>query len=257
MRLSYEERLAQTEQALQRRLFEIIMHKQSNLALAADVTTKAELLQLAERLGPHICILKTHIDTITDFDQDLVEQLQRLAQQHQFLLFEDRKFADIGHTTLLQYSSGVYRMVEWADLVTVHVLPGPGILEGLRTAMQGRERGCLVLAEMSSQDNLLTQDYTAAAVQYAKAYTDIVTGFIAQRRLVDDPSTLTLTPGVKLESGKDALGQQYNTPQRAITEQGSDVIIVGRGITQAPDPVASALEYKAAAWQAYLDALQS
>ena len=36
---------------------------------------------------------------ITDFDADLVDQLQALAKQHDFLIFEDRKFADIGKLT--------------------------------------------------------------------------------------------------------------------------------------------------------------
>lgn len=39
---------------------------------------------------------QTHIDIIEDFDHDLVEQLQALSQKHDFLIFEDRKFADIG-----------------------------------------------------------------------------------------------------------------------------------------------------------------
>ena len=43
------------------------------------------------------------------------------------------------------------RVVGWADLVTVHGVGGPGVLEGVQTAAKGkvREVGALLVAEMA------------------------------------------------------------------------------------------------------------
>ena len=54
------------------------------------------------------------------------------------------KFADIGKTVKAQFTT----ISSWADLVTVHGLPGPGVLDGLNN---GTECRALIVAEMSSK----------------------------------------------------------------------------------------------------------
>lgn len=89
-------------------------------------------------------------------------------------------------------------------------------------------------------------------MKMAQENKDFVIGFICRKRLVDDPSFIHLTPGVKLQEGKDSLGQQYLTPSRVIGVNGSDIIIVGRGIYQDSSQIESkCIEYRDAAWKAY------
>jgi len=252
-RLSFEARAELTTHPLTKKLFSLMATKQTNLALSADVTSKHELLDLANALGPFICVLKTHIDIIEDFDSDLTVKLRQLADRHQFLIFEDRKFADIGHTVQLQYEKGIYHIAEWADIINAHGLPGPGIVEGLRQVGLPKSRALLLLAQMSSAGNLFSTEYTQQVIEMAKQYPNFVIGFISQHNFAPLPQWIYMTPGIKLEAGKDNLGQQYRTPRQAIVNQGCDIIIVGRDILSAKDPITLAKSYKETAWKIYKD----
>jgi uridine monophosphate synthetase len=72
-----------------------------------------------------------------------------------------RKYADIGSTVAQQYSKGYFEVSRWADIVTVHALPGDGILKAIETeaGKLDAHRGCFLLAEMSSEGNLISADY--------------------------------------------------------------------------------------------------
>lgn len=213
--------------------------KKGPLCLSADVTKASELLHLADALGPYISLLKTHIDIIEDFSPSLITRLLALKEKYGFLLFEDRKFADIGSTVQKQYGSGVYRIASWADIVNLHPVPGPGVIEGLRA--ENPHVRCLIVAEMSSSGNLIDASYTQKAIEMAARYKENVIGFISQKPLAK--GFFTLTPGIHLDKRGDALGQSYRTPQEAL-EGGSDFIIVGRAIFGAEDPVKEARRYK-------------
>jgi len=250
-RLTYTDRANYCLSPIAKRLFELLDEKKTNLALSADVTHAEKLLELAEKMGPEICILKTHIDIINDFTPDLTRALHKIAHQHQFLIFEDRKFADIGHTVKHQYAGGMYHIVDWADITNAHSLPGTGIIKGLAEVGRKKNRGLVLLAEMSSAGHLMDAHYMQATLKMAEQFADFVIGFITQHALSTDPHWINMTPGVKLEDGGDLLGQQYITPAKAILENGTDIVIVGRGILTAADPLTEARKYREEAWRAY------
>jgi uridine monophosphate synthetase len=345
--IPYEKRVA--THPLSAYLYRLMVLKKSNLCLSADVSSARTLLQLANTVGPSIVVLKTHYDIVSDWDSDVQTgtgaKLAALAAKHGFLIFEDRKFSDIGSTVQKQYTDGPGKTVEWAHITNAHILPGAAIVtalaeaatrwkekkkyevktnitvgtprpesideeeeangfaderENLKTLQAGRkasivsittvsqsfepansprvprseneedvvfagieepplDRGLLVLAQMSSAGNLLDAAYTKACVDIARDHRDFVMGYIAQESLNTsaDDQFITMTPGCQLPSGDegqpngDGLGQQYNTPARLIGEKGVDIIIVGRGIIKAADPVYEAERYRRKGWAAY------
>jgi len=251
---AFKERIKLTSNPTAQRLFALMEEKKSNLALAADFTSSEELLHCADTLGQDICILKTHIDILEDFTPAVISSLLKIAKQRRFLLFEDRKFADIGNTVAAQYGKGIYKIAEWADITNAHVLPGPGIIAGLKKVGLPLGRGLLLLAEMSSEGTLTNKAYAEHAVEMALQFSDFVIGFISQRQLLSDPRFLYLTPGIHLHTNQDTLGQKYRTPDVAMAS-GTDVLIVGRAIYEAPDPKKEASLYRQAGWNAYVSQL--
>ncbi|KAK3080097.1 hypothetical protein LTS18_003126 [Coniosporium uncinatum] len=115
-------------------LLRLITIKRSNLCLSADVTSTSELLAVAEEVGDSICLLKTHADIINDFSDRTVRGLREIAKRKKFLVFEDRKFGDIGSTVQKQYTAGPLSIAKWAEITNAHIFPGPAIVKALREA---------------------------------------------------------------------------------------------------------------------------
>lgn len=249
--LKYAERAKLCKNTLAQNLFNLLDIKKTNLALSADIMDSEKLIFLAEEMGSEICILKTHIDILQNFNFSVIDKLQELARKHHFFIFEDRKFADIGNTVKQQYAGGVYRIADWADIVNAHSLPGSGIIKSLAEVGRERNRALLLVAEMSSAGNLLDAVYAERTLEMATDYPEFVIGFISQRKLSLDPHWIYMTPGVQLESSRDELGQQYITPDQAIAGNGCDIIIVGRGILSAENTLKAAQMYRQAGWRAY------
>jgi len=246
-RLSYEQKLEVAEHSFAKKILEIAIEKKSNLIASADFITTKELLDFADFVGPHIVALKTHIDILNDFDADeTILPLKDLATKHNFLLMEDRKFADIGNTQELQFSYGTYKISNWADLVTSHVIGGSKSLDCFMNV------GVVAILGMSSQGTLTDSHYREEALKVIENHPSII-GCVAQNEVSDQ--LLLFTPGVNLGTSGDDKGQQYNSPEHVIRNYGTDFIIVGRGIYKADEPEQEALRYKNEGWKAYQDSL--
>jgi uridine monophosphate synthetase len=157
---SYEERASLPKTSpVAAYLLRLIAAKQTNLCVSADVSTTRDLLQLADEVGDSICMLKTHADIINDFGPRTIAGLKEIAAKKCFLVFEDRKFGDIGSTSyscccfplygtnllllLLtgtvqkQFTAGPLQIVRWANIINAHIFPGPAIITALSQAAHG------------------------------------------------------------------------------------------------------------------------
>jgi uridine monophosphate synthetase len=227
-----------------------MQEKESRVVLSLDVDSTTEFWAILKSAAKHIVMLKTHIDTLSDYSPAFIAEVQQYCKENSIFLFEDRKFADIGNTVRAQYRGGIYKIADWADFVTVHMISGEAILKGLFEGLT--DRSSFLLAKMSSKDNLISESYTRKVIELGKKNESVVSGFIGHGKTPEEilklrkkipANFLLLMPGVQIASAGDNLGQTYIDPATA-TRNGADAIIVGRGITHAKDIEKAAETYR-------------
>lgn len=248
------ERESLTDSSLNRKIISIMRNKKSNLCLAVDYTTTAEVLQMVELAGPFVLAIKLHADAINDFNEDFTKKLTTMANDMNFIIFEDRKFGDTGNTNLLQLT-GAQKIASWADVVTVHAVQGndsiAGVFRKLAIDPAYRLSGILLIAQLSTKGSLTALNgYTESAVEIGNDNRDVVSGFITQTRVSACSDLLNWTPGVNLDAKTDSAGQQWRGVDQAIDIQQNDIIIVGRGVTSSNEPVQQLKRYRQIAWEA-------
>mgnify|MGYP003956054135 CR=1 FL=1 len=212
-----------------------VVGKKGKLCVAADVKTTQELIELVEKIGSDICILKLHIDIIEDFGENTIQCLLKLKETFNFLIWEDRKFADIASIVKEQIHGGVYKISSWVDLVSMHLISGPEILS------QAGNCGIIAITNMSTMGTLADEEYQRKCLEYIEG-NDNVVGIVSQIKIDDNYNLLQFVPGINISSKKtDNLGQQYG---HILQKDWADVYIVGRDIVQNEDPSLKIKEYK-------------
>lgn len=216
------------------------------LLVALDVAEPAQALALASAFDPKLCRLKVGKELFTRAGPSLVEQLQTRG----FEIFLDLKFHDIPATC-----AGAVRAA--ADLgvwmVNVHAAGGERMIAAAREALAAASRPPLltavtVLTSLTADDLAVSGLHRpvpdlvsdlAALAQRAGADGVVCSAEEAPRLRHERGSNFALvTPGIRPVGVARDDQQRVLTPAEALAA-GSDYLVVGRPITQAPDPGAA------------------
>jgi len=213
----------------------------AKLALALDLDDLVEALRMARMLRPWFGVAKVGLELYCAAGPDAVSSLTDAG----FEVFVDLKLLDI--PTTVQHASRVLGSLG-ARYLTLHAR---GDSPMLRAGVEGFLEGAAAAGlpdPVPLAVTVLTSDDTApphvVPHRIALAVEAGCGGIVCAAADVRDakelaPRLVTVVPGIR-PAGSDAHDQaRAATPRQAI-ESGADLLVIGRAVTQAPDPVAAA-----------------
>jgi orotidine-5'-phosphate decarboxylase len=220
------------------------MEPKERLILALDVPDLATASPWIERLGPEVGILKVGLELFTAEGPEAVRAVHAAGAR----CFLDLKLHDIPATVARSVAAARRLGV---DYLTVHASNGGATLEAAVEAA-GDDLTLLAVTVLTSLsaadlDGVGLEGPPARAVsRLARLAVDAgVPGLVcspeecAALRAELGPQPLLVVPGIRPEGTSRDDQQRASTPGRAITD-GASLLVVGRPIRNASDPVAAA-----------------
>ncbi len=217
------------------------------LIVALDVPDTASAHALVSRMEGTCRWFKVGLELFIAAGPSIVESLA--ARSHS--VFLDLKLHDIPNTVAGAVRSAVKL---GARMITLHASGGPAMLIAAREALAGivHPPQLLAVTVLTSMDHAQMQSVglDRSPAEQAGLLTRIgldagIHGFVCSPREVASLRTLTgsegvlVVPGIRPSGAAAADQKRIATPAEAL-RAGASYIVVGRPITQAPDPAAAA-----------------
>lgn len=220
------------------------MKPRDRLIFALDVPSLERARPLLETLGPEVGVMKVGLELFVAEGPPAV----RAVTDAGAACFLDLKLSDIPATVAAATRSAIGL---GARYLTLHASAGPAALEAAARAAEGSGTQLLAVTALTSLDDaqLGAIGWAPEPAAVVARLTDLaraagIDGFVCSPReapLVREraPDAIIVTPGVR-PAGADVGDQRrVATPADAVAA-GADLLVVGRPIREAADPVAAA-----------------
>ncbi|MEJ2566294.1 MAG: orotidine-5'-phosphate decarboxylase [Gammaproteobacteria bacterium] len=214
--------------------------------VALDFADTAQALALVARLRPELCRVKIGKELFTRGGPALVEQVAARG----FAVFLDLKFHDIPNT-VAQACKAAADLGVW--MLNVHALGGRRMMEAASEAVAAAAArplliGVTLLTSLEQRDlreigidaGVEEQVVRLASLAQQSGLDGVVCSAREARSLRArfGPDFRLVTPGIR-PGGAAAQDQSRTMSPAEALDAGADYLVIGRPITQVPDPVAA------------------
>ncbi len=217
------------------------------LCLALDTDDLVEAHRLAAKMLPYFGVAKVGLELFSAAGPDAIGQLRNLGYQ----VFLDLKLFDI--PTTVNRSTRVLGALG-VEYLTLHAHGGVDMLKaGVEGLYVGAENAGLP-TPVALAVTVLTSDDTAPAHIVPNRVRVALEGGCGGLILAADdlqtarelaPRMRRVVPGIRLAGSPTHDQARSATPQQAAAN-GADLLVIGRAVTEAPDPIEAARQVVAA-----------
>lgn len=212
--------------------------------VALDVPDLEQAEKLARRLVPHVGGFKVGLELMMSEGPGAIARIAAL----ELPVFADAKLHDIPNTAAAAARAVARHGARW---VTAHASGGAAMLEAVAEAL-GPDAGLLAVTVLTSigADDLpslgigegVQHQVARLATVAASAGAEGVVCSVAEVGVVKavSPDLLAVTPGIRIDRSRPHDQRRVATPAEA-RAAGADLIVVGRAVTEASDPVEAAI----------------
>lgn len=216
------------------------MSRAPRIAVALDTADVDRLRALADLLGDEADLLKVGLEAVTALGPQAIAIAAARAP-----VFADLKLHDIPHTVA---GAAAAAAGHGASMLTVHAAGGPAMVRAAVTAAPGV--AVVAVTILTSLDGVVVRDLgmtdpadmvlrLAASAGAAGAAGIVCAGDeVRAVRATLGPTSIIVVPGIRPEAAAMHDQSRVVTPRAAMVA-GADVLVVGRPVTSAPDPVAA------------------
>lgn len=216
------------------------------VAVALDVSSGEEAVRLARAVAPHVGAFKIGLELLSGPGPVLISALAELGKP----VFCDAKLHDIPNTIERAAANFARAGARW---ITAHAAGGPAMIDAavLGATRGGADTGILcitVLTSLSSAELAMLGSGDSVGRQVARmarlARDGGAEGAVCSVKELGDvaqvaPELMKVTPGIRPEGSSVDDQARVATPQEAL-DRGADLLVIGRPITAAADPVEAA-----------------
>ena len=216
------------------------MNKKSRVIIACDFPSRKELINFVDQFPEgESLFLKLGMQIIYKEGFGLIEEMKQRGHR----IFLDLKVHDIPVTVANAINSLKHHDVE---LFTLHSLGGFDMMKASAEAMKPYKTNLLAVTILTSmnESDLEEMNINVPVRQEVEALMDLtkksgVQGVVCsgyEAALAKERGLISIVPGIRLESNNHHDQKRVMTPEKAIAN-GATYVVMGRAITQAANPV--------------------
>jgi orotidine-5'-phosphate decarboxylase len=219
------------------------------ICVALDTSDPVKARELLTAVGPHVGMAKVGLELFYAHGPAGYREVAAAGVP----IFLDLKLHDIPNTVAGGIAS-LLRLDPWPAIVNVHAAGGAAMMTAAARAIGGANVRIIAvtlltslsqadIAEVGFEADRSTSEHAARLADLAKAsgLDGVVCSpdDLAAIRAACGQRFLTVVPGIRPAGSPQGDQKRFATPESA-RAAGADILVIGRPITAAPDPIAAA-----------------